>query len=242
MKYLKRFNEELKSDTYLRASRKLKKLGHTDRAKELQEWGAKVERDEEMIKWKERMQDFGPFGTFKLNVENPDTGESLVGDFYLDITFDELAFSDDPDGGFGHFVGIIPTSEELITKCDKLMPCAEFGNGFYWGFIFNLEYEIVNEQVQFKKFNFWDYDDNLSGHISFADRSSANKFKNLMIKMYSDPQLGYPSGYNDANDIWEKLNSCILVQNSFSSDYGFQLENVAEYIRTISPNLLYKTV
>jgi hypothetical protein len=100
MKYLKRFNEELNSDTYLRASRKLKKLGHTDRAKELQEWGAKVERDEEMIKWKERMQDFGPFGTFKLNVENPDTGESLVGDFYLDITFDELAFSDDPDGGF----------------------------------------------------------------------------------------------------------------------------------------------
>jgi hypothetical protein len=60
--------------------------------------------------------------------------------------------------------------------------------------------------------------------------------------MYSDPQLAYPSGYNDANDIWEKLNSCILVENSFSSDYGFQLENVADYIKTISPNLLYKTV
>jgi hypothetical protein len=34
----------------------------------------------------------------------------------------------------------------------------------------------------------------------------------------------------------------ILVRQSFSSDYGFELENIADYINGISANELYKTL
>ena len=96
--------------------------------------------------------------------------------------------------------------------------------------------------VQFTKWNFWDYDEDMNGKVTFADRSSANKFKNLLIQFFTNKDLGYPSGYTDADDIYEKLETCILAENSFSSDYGFKLEDAAEYIRTISPNLLYSTL
>ena len=88
----------------------------------------------------------------------------------------------------------------------------------------------------------WDYDDEMNGKINFADRASANKFKNLIIQIFSNPQLGYPSGYTDADDLYEKLTNTILAENSFSSDYGFKLEDAAEYMRTISPNLLSSTL
>ncbi len=242
MKYLKKFNEELRTQTYLSAARKLDKLGHTDRANALKDWAREMETKEEMIKWKDRIQDYAQFGTFKMTIKNPETGRTLTGDFHLDISFDEMAFSDDPEGGISFFLGLIPTSEDLIHQYMELCTDYDFGNGFFWGKIFNLEFEIVDDMVQFKKWNFWDYDEDMNGKVTFADRSSANKFKNLLIQFFSNPQLGYPSGYTDANDLYEKLTNCILAENSFSSDYGFKLEDAANYIRTISPNLLYSTL
>jgi hypothetical protein len=241
MKYLKKFNEELRPQTYLSAARKLAKLGHTDRANALKDWAKETEKKEEMIKWQDRIQDYAQFGTFKLSVKNTETNETLTGDFHLDISFDELAFSDEPESGITFFIGLIPTSEDLIYQYMELCPDYDFGNGFFWGKIFNLEYEL-GDTVVFTKWNMWDYDDEMNGKINFADRSSANKFKNLLIQIFSNPQLGYPSGYTDADDIYEKLETCILAENSFSSDYGFKLEDAAEYIRTISPNLLYSTI
>ena len=88
----------------------------------------------------------------------------------------------------------------------------------------------------------FDYDSDMNGEIAFSDRSSANKFKNLLIKIFSDPSLGYPSGYTDVDYMYQKLEASILVSNSFSSEYGLELEHIANYIRTISPNELYKTL
>jgi hypothetical protein len=222
------------------AARKLNKLGHTDRANDLKDWAREMEKKEEMIKWKDRIQDYAPFGTFKMSIKNTETGRTLTGDFHLDISFDELAFLDDPESGISFFLGIIPTSEELINQYMELCPDYDFGNGFFWGKIFNLEFEIVDDMVQFTKWNFWNYDEDMNGEIVFADRGSANKFKTLLIQFFSNPQLGYPSGYTDADNIYEKLTNCILAE--WASDYGFKLEDAANYIRTISPNLLYSTL
>ena len=52
MKYLKRFNEELRPQTYMSAARKLDKLGHHDRSKDLKDWGLEMESREEMDKWR----------------------------------------------------------------------------------------------------------------------------------------------------------------------------------------------
>ena len=94
MKYLKRFNEELKPSTYISASRKLAKIGHTDRAEELKAWAGETEKKEEMVKWKQQLQNYSPFGIYKMNVVNPESGEKFTADFALDVNFDELSFED----------------------------------------------------------------------------------------------------------------------------------------------------
>lgn len=241
MKHLKKFNEELRPQTYISAARKLDKLGHTDRANALKDWAKETEKKEEMIKWQDRIQDYAQFGTFKLTIKNTETNETLTGDFHLDVNFDDLSFSDEPESGITFFLGLIPTSEDLIYQYMELCPDYDFGNGFFWGKIFNLQYEL-GDTVVFTKWNMWDYDDEMNGKVNFADRASANKFKNLIIQIFSNPQLGYPSGYTDADDLYEKLTNTILAENSFSSDYGFKLEDAAEYMRTISPNLLSSTL
>ena len=241
MKYLKKFNEELRPQTYRSAARKLDKLGHTDRAQALKDWALETEKKEEMIKWKDSIQDYAQFGTFKMTIKNEETGKTLTGDFHLDISFDALAFGDQPESGICFFIGLIPTSEDLIYQYIEVCPDHDFGNGFFWGKIFNLEYEL-GDTVKFVKWNMWDYDDSMNGKVNFVDRGSANKFKNLLIQIFTNRELGYPSGYTDSNSLYEKLENCILAENSFSSDYGFRLEDAADYIRTISPNLSYSTL
>ena len=102
--------------------------------------------------------------------------------------------------------------------------------------------EVVKNEVIFKNFVLDDYDENLSGNVSFADRASAGKFKNLLKSIFSNPNLNYPSGYTDADSIYQKLEQVILIRQGFSSDYGFELKNVADFINTQSPNTMYKTI
>ena len=46
MKYLRKFNEELKSSTYKLASNKLKGMGHIRRSSELEKWSEEVANKE----------------------------------------------------------------------------------------------------------------------------------------------------------------------------------------------------
>ena len=254
MKYLKRFNEELRPRTYLSAAKKLKAIGHTDRANALEDWAGETEKREEITKWKEQLQSYSPFGIYKINVVNPESGEMFTADFALDVNFDELAFEDNfefekqknPNNINGvnifFFVGLIPTSEEVLKKCEEIMPESEFGNGMFWAMCFGIDFKVQNGEVILDKFTLDDYDENLSGNVSFADRASAAKFKNLLKSIFSNPELNYPSGYRDVEYLYQKLEQVILIQQGFSSDYGFELKNVADFINTQSPNTMYKTI
>ena len=254
MKYLKRFNEELRPRTYLSAAKKLTAIGHTDRAKELKDWAEETEKREEIVKWKDRLQDYGLFGTYKMNIVNPETEEKFTGDFYLDVNFDELGFEDnfeyekekDPNNVKGvsifFFLGLIPTSEETLRKCMEIMPEPEFGNGFFWGMTCGIDFKVEKGQVVLEKFNLDDYDDNIAGNVSFADRSSANKFKTLLKNIFGNPELNYPSGYTDEEYMYQKLEQVICIRQGFSSEYGFELKQVSDFINQQSPNTMYKTI
>jgi hypothetical protein len=105
-----------------------------------------------------------------------------------------------------------------------------------------IDFKVQNGQVILDKFTLEDYDENLSGNVSFADRSSANKFKNLLKSIFSNPELNYPSGYTDVDYMYQKLEQVILIRQGFSSDYGFELKQAADFINTQSPNTMYKTI
>lgn len=254
MKYLKKFNEELRPRTYLSAAKKLTAIGHTDRAKKLKDWAEETEKREEVQKWKDNLQDYALFGTYKMNIVNPETEEKLTADFYLDLSFDELAFEDnfeyekekDPnnikDVSMFFFIGLIPTSEETLRKCMEIMPEPEFGNGMFWGMSCGIDFKVEKGQVLLEKFALDDYDDSLSGNVSFADRASAGRFKTLLKNIFSNPELNYPSGYTDVEYMYQKLEQVILVQQGFSSEYGFDLKDVADFINQQSPNTMYKTI
>lgn len=50
MKYLKKFNEELRTYTYRTAANKLRQIGHVRRSSVLDDWSNKVENDNEVKK------------------------------------------------------------------------------------------------------------------------------------------------------------------------------------------------
>lgn len=267
MKYLKRFNEELKPQVYRSAARSIlqSKLPPTgpgeltkiirspekpksvsddtwQRVTKLRSHADEMERKQELIKWKDTLQDYLLFGTSKLKITNPENNEELVGDFALYINFDELAFEDsyeyerqNADGkiksSIPFFVGIIPTSEELIEECDEVIPEPEFDNGFYWGMCVAIHFEIDGDNLTFTGLDVDDYDSGMTGEVSFADKPSARKFLLLLKNMFSNPDLNYPSGYTDETNAYKKLEQVILIRQAFSTDYGFRLEQVADFIQ-----------
>ena len=58
MKYLKRFNERLNSQTYKRAARKLNQMGHSDRSKKLVDFSKEAEKEESLSRWEERANNY----------------------------------------------------------------------------------------------------------------------------------------------------------------------------------------
>lgn len=100
MKYLKRFNEELRSQTYKSASDKLSSLGHPRRSTKLSDWADQRKNLENLEKWKANVEKFGKFGKFKFNIcgmpENYGYIKLLMTDeFYIRIDFDEASFEDE---------------------------------------------------------------------------------------------------------------------------------------------------
>lgn len=246
MRYLRKFNEELKSDTYRRASYKLKRLGHEDRAKELSDWSNKVGNDENLVKWKENISQFSKFGKFKLNITNTKTNETLTGDFYLDLFLDRLGFEDSLDeikedkrGIFWIAIGIIPADEKTLNDYIELIPDNDMSNGFFWGLSISLEFTIEGDQIKFINYNLDNYDERMAGKIKLSNRASAGRFKNLLKKMFGDPNFNYPSGYTDFDYFHDMVYSVFGAEFGLSSDYGFSPEVISDFINSISPNKMY---
>lgn len=247
MKHLKKFNEELKPKTYRSAARKLDKMGHSGRANDLKDWAKKKDDEVNYIKWQKNLEEYGKFGTYNLNIKTK-VGD-IKGGFHLDFYFDGDCFmdciyddgDDDKKGDIYFMVGMIPTTEELVNECISKLPDPDMGNGFFWALSVGIKFEIINNKVELKELNIHNYDENVSGNISLADRGSAGRFRNLLKKMFSDSSLNYPSGRNDVDYLYQALEQVILSEAGFSSDYGFRLEDVSTFLNTISPNTLYKS-
>ena len=246
MKYLKKFNEELNPNTYRRAASKLKKMGgfNIDRAKNLTDWAEKREADDSIIKWKKNIEEFSKFGKFKLNIAN-----KFTGDFYLYLNFSRDSFLDEyapvEEGGeyelrLGFFIGAIPVDEETRVKTLETVIEDDFGNGFIWSNMLSIGLKIIPGSYEITDMALEDYDEELTGGVELADRASAGRLRSLLVSLFENPNLNYPSGYNDHDYFYEMFESVILAGGGLSSDLGMTMEQLAEYIKKFPASELIK--
>jgi hypothetical protein len=247
MKYLKRFNEELDPFTYRKAANKLRKKGHVKRADDLDSWSQEMDTKLSLKKWEDRVEKMKEFGTYKLEIEVSD--EKIVGDFYLELIPDRDAFADDlqylRDDGIHFWFGIIiiPTTKELLDKCINFLPDGDFGNGGFWGMSFTIfvEYDTDTTGLKVKNFSLDNYDTSLSGDVSIKDRRSANRFRKLIIDIFSDKNLNYPSGYTDFDTVWDLWDLYFGANLGLSGDYGWESNDIADFFKKhTSANDFYK--
>ena len=248
MKYLKKFNEELDPQTYRRAAGKLLKQSpfNKERADDLRDWADKREMAEDSAKWEKMKQQCSKFGTYNLQIGNNADGTEFVGSFHPFITFDRDGFLDEYecnkeegenfDMPIGFFIGSIPADQETLDKCIETMPDPDFNNGFFWTGIVSMLLYFEDGSVKIHDIKIGEYDDSLHGDVAITDRKSAQALKTILVKMFSEPDLGYPSGYTDFDSFYEMFEAKILAEAGLSSDYGLTMEKIAEFLRATSAN------
>ena len=259
MKYLKKFNEELRPQTYRSAAAKLLTQSpfNKERATELEKWADERQmvedsekRERQMVEdsetWEKMKQQCSKFGTYNLQIGNNEDGTEFVGSFHPYITFERDGFLDeyeynkeqgaDFDMPLSLFLGSIPADQETLEKCIETMPDPEFNNGFFWTNTIGILLYFEDGSVKIHDVKIDEYDDSLHGDVAITDRKSAQALKTILVKMFSEPNLGYPSGYNDFDSFYEMFEAKVLAEAGLSSDFGFSMEAIADFLKAVSAN------
>lgn len=232
MKYLKKFNEELSPSTYSRAAMKLKKLGHTDRANKLYDWSDKTQN-------KILIDAYSEYGEFKMRITDESNMQEVIGDFNLFIHFDPYSFENDISDGDNRIVlevRLIPSSNDLLDECNDKIEDFESLSSIW----LEINFDITKTGIDIVGFVINDYDNFSKTKIEFIGRSSANKFKNLLVKIFNDENFDYPSGYTNIDTLYNSIKSAVLIGSGFFTDYGLEMDDIGNYIKSISINRFYK--
>ena len=101
MRYLRKYNEELKADTYKSAADKLTKMGHVKRPEELMKWHVVAKEKEKNEAKRKAIEEASELGVYKMVINN--RGEKFTGDFYVYFYWnDDAVFDNSPDGCIGN--------------------------------------------------------------------------------------------------------------------------------------------
>jgi hypothetical protein len=203
MKYLRRFNEELRSSTYASAANKLKNMGHIRRAGELEEWTKEVINKEKDARELQNYNDFKHDVPFKISLvkakwsSNTKTRYSEImmsGNFYLKPSFDydwardQYNDNTDEDVTTEHSyympfeVAVMAADDETKEKFrsieDQLSD--EVYEGVYW--LQRLYYKIINEGArEIKPTGEFSWESRESEEIMFENRAEALRFKKMFV-------------------------------------------------------------
>ncbi len=201
MRYLKKFNEELKATTYKSAGDKFNRIGHTRRGSELLDYATQVELREKSQKLLQAQNENKEFGLFDITLTRGygSTNFPLFsGKFYLQMCLESDWFKDqlhdwlyegmDWSIGIAMEFAIIPADDETLkmieTSEDK--DIVYFRNNSMWGD----DYRYWTNRLWFTLFGKGGSPSYKSGSGGFEDRdgftfhfnsrSEAMKFKNLL--------------------------------------------------------------
>ena len=254
MKYLKKYNEELKADTYKSAADKLTKMGHVKRPEQLMKWHLVAKEKEKNEAKRKAIEEASELGVYKMVINN--RGEKFTGDFYVYFYWNDDNFGEnygewksfENSGLWLQFdFAVLPASEESKEFCENVLN-KEIGLTYdgkcYLGqFALKLseggnEYsEETNKETFVLKPNggfYWEEYHSVGWYM--ADRGSAQKFKKMLYDVF------------EGNIIWREtpeLPGGIKEQilDHLCSDMDHTLEEFEAFIESlkrISLNKLYK--
>jgi hypothetical protein len=250
MRYLKKFNEELKPQTYKSAARKLKKIlkekpalgkaiGAEERANKLELYSKEVQEKQDIENWKKEVEEFSKYGEFNIEMSTSETPsiKPKVYSFYLDIVTEIEQMIDswddeDPDNReltFGFCAGLIPKTIEDREEI-KMNFNSDFWNGHTWGFWIYPTYTILNSEVTFKGLTIYNYDSSPNHQI--ADRKTAVALKRLLVNIF-DPIFDYPSGHKDITNMYDKIERDVIQGLEISATYGIDMGRIQEDIKKL---------
>jgi hypothetical protein len=247
MKYLKKFNEELRSQTYKNAARKLKQIlkekptlgkaiGAEERSNKLELYSKEVQEKQDIEAWKKEIQEFSKYGEFNIEMSTKSI-KPKVYSFYLDLAteIDMMIDSwddEDPDNReltFGFCAGLIPKTIEDREEI-KMNFNSDFWNGHTWGFWIYPTYTILNSEVTFKGLTIYNYDSSPNHQI--ADRKTAVALKRLLVNIF-DPIFDYPSGHKDITNMYDKIERDVIQGLEISATYGIDMGRIQEDIKKL---------
>ena len=255
MRYLRKYNEELKSDTYKSAADKLTKMGHVKRPEELMKFHVVAkEREKEEAKRK-AIEESSKLGTYKMTLKG--RGDiKFTGDFYVyfywnndnfDESYQDWKSFDNPSLWLQFDLAVLPASEESEEFANNVLS-KEIGLNYegkcYLGsFGLNLtqggaSYDENDKPTYVLKpngtlFYFEEYD-SITWYM--ADRGSAQKFKKMLYDVF------------EGNIVWRETPEIPggvkeQILDFLCSDMDHTLEEFEAFIESlkqISLNKLYK--
>jgi hypothetical protein len=148
MKYLKRFNEELKASTYKKAGEKFTQMGHKRRGSELLDYATQVELREKSDKLLQAQNVNKEFGLFDITVARgygSNKKDIFSGQFYLQICLESDWFKDQFNDwlyegmtwsmGIAMEFAIIPADDETLKmfETSEDSDIVYFRNNSMWG-------------------------------------------------------------------------------------------------------------
>ena len=260
MRYLRKYNEELKADTYKLAADKLARMGHVKRPEELMKWHDIAKEKEEIAKEEVRLkaieeakrktlEEASKLGVHKLTLSNGDV--KFTGDFYVYFYWDKDMFDEyysewisfDRDDIWLQFTFSIIAASEESKEFENVLN-KEIGlqsDGKCWLGSFSLNLTNGNEETNKEIFVFkptGGYGEEEWHNISWnmADRSSAQKFKKMLYDVFSG-EIVFRDSEKVPGGIKEELIEELC--NEKGHDLSEYLDFV-ESIKKIRVNQLYK--
>ena len=252
MKYLKRYNEELKSDTYKSAADKLAKLGHKQRPEELMKWHQITKQKETDAMKLATLNDCQQLGVYQLYLGYRKDGRTYdyKGDFYINLAFDFYNLDENypewKDGGNTLWIsfsfGVIPVNEDGKQFCKEVTePIIGLGGDkiTYWlgSFWLNISRAIdpSNEQLRFQpegKGYFEEYE----GNWYLTNRASAMRFKESLYKIFSGDIIVRETSERPGGMKEEIIDELCNERPHDIDEY----EDIMNSIKSIRINQLYK--
>jgi hypothetical protein len=259
MRYLKRFDEELKTQTYKSAAVGLNKLGHTKRADDLNTWADVAKEKEEARKQKELVDLYSKHGVFKVDLS------VVTGNFYLWFSFDE--YQNDENWQYwqedGRFEGnrlwmtldicLYPADQETFEKC--LNKLDFYPSQPYYASTLGLKLSdpvgveqggTENDEDLSYESGQWELTLNGTGNVSyiegneynlkFVNRAEAMKFRKLAIDVLEgNVEMGETSA--NPGGVKEKIIDFYYNKKGVSIE---EFDNFVDTVRKITVNSFYK--